>query len=1240
VSLEKAETARCHLAQARSDVLAEACAKEIAGYEIQCEVAIALMRSSAQDVDLSTMSTLATTAGRWSRRVEALGWMRDRALRGVSSSERQELRRIGRALVVRSEHRWVQPAAFALLATIAPEEASAVLRERLDRPAEGDDFLVRERMVDVAGRMPNGELAEVVTQASFDPSEHVRMTAAAVERREEFLASTAQSDRSHRVRAVALKALVRQASDRASRTLYGVLEHDTHPFVLETSLALLIELAKDGGVSAPEWAAARVAAACSRADIEPRVRARLVELLGVLEVTANPQLAVAHDTLAKVLDEVPVEGGLRLQGPALEALTERVLARVLPVLARKDFGLAADRKGDEIVVYRSEPRRTALWRVLFEILHPTPAKRQGQVHTWARKPRGSLRAPPGGLAELTATTVPGERVLIEDLGDWGRHLPMVDDFLEATSVRAAPVTIASPHGMTTIAPAADLGKRVGGWARITWLYESLSTLRRRSLETNEPSARDAFVREMERVSGAKVTFASHTYGPERRTIPAPPGAPPAALAIAPLGALASSTFGDFWSYATSLDGNRLPEVAAYAAVVLFGIVARGMFVRRAIDRDRSAIPLVVGGWGTRGKSGTERLKAGLFQGLGYECLVKTTGCEAMFIHAIPGVPAREIFLYRPYDKATVWEQRDVLSLAARFNVRVFLWECMALQPDLVNLLQMQWMRDDYSTITNAYPDHEDVQGPTGYDVAECISEFVPTGGHLFTTEDQMLPILKQRAKERRTTLHEVGSADSELISEEILDRFPYQEHPRNIALVGALARAMGVPRSVALVEMADNVVPDLGVLKTYPAIEHEGRRLAFTNGMSANERTGALGNWKRSGFDTHDPEVEPARWIVTVVNNRADRVARSEVFARFLVEDVAAHRHVLIGTNVKGLLRFIDEALERHLDRISPTANLGGTPDEQRAVAGTRLERALSMLKIRATTAASVERECAALGWTAPPRMQLEQLLRPSSPDETHADAKRSVVSQLAIVDATSLPFLVETIVRRRVAQAVWWSLEASPPERFEQTFRAAYRAIFRDTLLPLMDPTMTGDALIDRIARSIPPGATGSIMGLQNIKGTGLDFVYRWVSIDAVEKMLARLRSDDRAVREQGLRELAMHGDYGLFDARRAHAHLVARARTDADSGLPYATVIDGLERRVSEKERSATARAENSAGDFVRRIVGKTFDYLDSVRRQKMAKVVVDSLVAGRISHSDAATRMRAIVARQKGAWMRRKG
>src|SRR5208283_406553 len=87
---------------------------------------------------------------------------------------------------------------------------------------------------------------------------------------------------------------------------------------------------------------------------------------------------------------------------------------------------------------------------------------------------------------------------------------------------------------------------------------------------------------------------------------------------------------------------------------------------------------------------------------------------------------------------------------------------------------------------------------------------------------------------------------------DLLARFPYHEHPKNIALVAALAQALGIPASVAIVEMADHVVPDLGVLKTYPRVRYAGRTVAFTNGMSANERTGALSNWVRMGFDKRD----------------------------------------------------------------------------------------------------------------------------------------------------------------------------------------------------------------------------------------------------------------------------------------------------------------------------------------------------------------------------------------------------
>src|SRR6185295_17741071 len=95
----------------------------------------------------------------------------------------------------------------------------------------------------------------------------------------------------------------------------------------------------------------------------------------------------------------------------------------------------------------------------------------------------------------------------------------------------------------------------------------------------------------------------------------------------------------------------------FAAVLFIGAYRK----RARISRARAKIPLTIGGWGTRGKSGTERIKAAMFHGLGYEVFVKTTGCEAMMIHSVPDEPPHEIFIFRSYDKSTIWEQRDMVE---------------------------------------------------------------------------------------------------------------------------------------------------------------------------------------------------------------------------------------------------------------------------------------------------------------------------------------------------------------------------------------------------------------------------------------------------------------------------------------------------------------------------------------------------------------------------------------------------
>jgi poly-gamma-glutamate synthase PgsB/CapB len=1250
--------------------LAERVARTVAVEELGAEVALALARANLEPAAAAAIApaelvALARVAGRWSRRVEALRTIQASARATLSAEARSSYQRVASDLTRPTEHRWVQPAALAALAAFDEPSARAIALERFAPPYGHDDFLVRERILELAGRPRGRAWTEVLDTAYDDPSEHVRLGLVRAERRADRLVRLARSDPSPKVRALALEASARRFSGRASPLLCAALGEDPAPAVVRTAAEQIGALARGRRLQGRDAALAALERARCRPDLDGEARATLAAELAEVYVATDPFLGVVYDALKSLLAQVPVEGSVKITGTIAAALTNDQLGTILAVLSRTDFALGADRTRDGIVLHRGEPRGWSPWRTLFELFHRQPSKRQGHVHTSARRPRGQLRAPPGGLAELTATLVPGERVYIPAAGGWGQELPLVEDLLDAARWRRRPVALMTPGGTTWIEPPPGVFARLRAAAFITLGYPRLSALRLTSLESGEAPVQTAFVRDVRRDTGIVVRFEPRTFGQERALAPSPPQLAEAvaartasaqltgaASAVAPL-LLASApdplpmvrvVLRDFFAYAQSVQGNRLPHVAAYAAVLFAGMVARSAAMRRSIDRDREALPLVVGGWGTRGKSGTERLKAALLQGLGYECLVKTTGCEAMFIHALPGVPAHEVFLYRPYDKATIWEQRDVLALARRFGVKALLWECMALQPDLVNLLQAQWMRDDYSTITNAYPDHEDVQGPSGYDVAEVISEFVPTRGRLFTSEDQMLPVLRERAAERNTSLRAVDWRDAALVADDVLARFPYHEHPRNIALVTTLAQAFGVPASVALAEMADNVVPDLGVLKTYPTVEHEGRALSFTNGMSANERTGALSNWVRMGFDAHDPDADPARWIVTIVNNREDRVSRSEVFARFIVEDIAAHRHVLIGTNITGLRVYIDQALDRHLAAIAPTRELAAAAGERWSLVESRIVRAFARLKVGRLDGASAAADLAAFGGPRIDPHTLEALLAPARPDETYEQAKAHVERALpAGGDARARPFCVAALAKRRATRALLaFASEhfASRPKAVDRAFAATYRAIFLESLVVLRDSALSGDAIIDITAKSVPPGVHGAIMGLQNIKGTGLDFVYRWVSIEMVERMLAALGSSHPEERQRALGEVLVHDDYGLVDSRRALATVLAARESAGDEGwAPYDAAIARLRRIVDARATALHARDSQGVAAKVRQFVGVTFDFWDSVRRQSMARGIVADLVAGRISHAAAAIAMREVVARAKGAWMVRR-
>ena len=369
--------------------------------------------------------------------------------------------------------------------------------------------------------------------------------------------------------------------------------------------------------------------------------------------------------------------------------------------------------------------------------------------------------------------------------------------------------------------------------------------------------------------------------------------------------------------------------------------------------------------------------------------------------------------------------------------------------------------------------------------------------------------------------------------------------------------------------MADHLIPDLGVLKTHPVSSVQGCTLEFTNGMSANERFGCVGNWKRLDFDRQDPNQEPTVMLSTVVNNRADRVARSRVFASVLVADLSADHHFLIGGNLKGLQGFIWESWEEfarsvslrsdetHIERVMVRRKLLQLAQKFRVpVSGSHLENVIQTMLTKVVPDLS---ESDRLKWGAEARQ---------SPDAIFEHLKSCNVDE-AIIDR-----IRRHVIRvRRNQQQLDELLEAanrvSHPEQLddlEVKTRQTLKEWFAAKLVVIEDYNATGDEIIQRIVDETPPGFLNRVMGVQNIKGTGLDFVYRFHAWDTCHQACQTLEAADPDARIAALAALAALPEYGLLCLDRLQATMEA-LRRGGTSIPPSAQVqIETIQRKLSE--------------------------------------------------------------------------
>jgi gamma-polyglutamate synthase len=1177
--------------------------------------------------------------------------------------------------------RFVQRAALEVLVQVKGAEVEEDLLGILASAGGPDGMIIRHHVVALIPRSALSAASQLrsVWAQRKDPSEHVRqgvVRALAVlgqrqARAYQLLTRLSLVDASPRINALGLLELARAAaqgdSAQATRSFIQVLSHacrSENPVLHRAALAAtrLIAASAQRPILMSDLAAG-LAALIRDARLDTAEMA--ATLARELQMESDP----ARQALCAELRQRTRErsDGQSFRVDLSPALDEKDLEQAAYVVACLDLVLEiVPRKGRTYELRRGERRGLRLWRLIHEFGHRGPDKRQSYLHSHARLAIAHTTTVPIRQAEVTPTLVPGERRILIG-SSWGCFLPRVDDIFAACRAPRGKRLI-SAFGTLTVRAPEGFFARAKLWARLTRRYAELSQLRDQSLTAATQDGKRRFALELRRL-GVEIELSDSALSLGGRPVSTLPASVPQFFSVLPLPL--ALWLEDALQYVVSPSGNTAWHLSMVVWVLLSLMVVRASRVQRRFAHARQKIPLSIGGWGSRGKSGTERLKSALFHSRHADVVSKTTGCEAMLILARRDQTAHEIFLYRPYDKATIWEQEAVVEYAESLGAQVFLWECMALQPEFVEILNREWMKDRITTITNAYPDHEDIMGPSGEDVARVIGRFIPIGGTVLSSEEQMEAFIRESATRRGSQLIEVDELAADLLPRDLLDRFPYQEHPRNVALALRLAEHLGFDRERSLIDIADYVVPDLGVLNVFPKIPFKARSLRFSNGMSANERAGFMSNWNRLYFVSHDPDKHSDTILAAVINNRADRVARSRVFADVFARDVAVDRMIVIGTNTSGMKQFMYESIAVEAAQIRPpesaadapqwietTFNRLGVPKTLDAVE--RRLRLMSRALLGPSPDAAAEQEIERLLTAA-----LATLSDPDAPGFDAADGLKASVARtleplseclgrvcLAELAWAETPALRQaehhatlmTLVAPWVERRYWTNRLAqliapatSPP--LLQGLRATYRRLFEERVIILEHSDFTGDQVVDFVFRQIPPGLHAEVMGCQNIKGTGLDFVYRFVELQRVHDWLVKLDMEP-SERPAILSQMKSHIDYGLFGCQYAMARVQSLLAAAAQDWAPQLASLRELQSYLQTRERffinKMSRTTTKSRWHVVLGWLEPWVDNLDGIRRRKRADRIMHALISGEMNTATAAEALRTVVARQKGGWL----
>ena len=301
----------------------------------------------------------------------------------------------------------------------------------------------------------------------------------------------------------------------------------------------------------------------------------------------------------------------------------------------------------------------------------------------------------------------------------------------------------------------------------------------------------------------------------------------------------------------------IPGWASFFAVMIYGtlLVRQAVLVRRARETMRSRVLVT----GSRGKSGTVRLIHAALAGTGRPAYAKITGTAA--VELLPdGSEVQTVRIGAP----GVSELPQTVIRAARAGAEYGVFECMAISPELIHIVQAKYVQAQVVVIPTIRLDHLEDEGLTEVEIGMNIFDSIGDCDYVVAGVDQPELQIAYRqwcdAKGVEFVLATPRPDTPRVIG----------HHPTNIEVAREALRILGLSDEEARAGMlAASTEPN--ALSFYSIDTPGGISLCLADIGAANDPQSAaeaLDQWPLSG------DV-----VVPILANRWDRPLRSVVFA-------------------------------------------------------------------------------------------------------------------------------------------------------------------------------------------------------------------------------------------------------------------------------------------------------------------------------------------------------------------------